>query len=382
MPMLEGRAGGVHYEIDGPPAAPVVLLVNSLGTTTAMWEPQLLTLAGWFRVVRYDHRGHGGSPATAGPYSIEDLAGDALAVMDAVDSERFSVVGLSLGGMVGMWLGSHHPERVERLVLCCTAAKLGVPDDWRARAALVRGGGTEALVETLLGRWFTPAFRAAAPELASSVGAMVAGADPEGYAGCCEAIAEMDQRADLVRVSAPTLVIGGAEDPVVPPALAVELHTSIAGSSLQILADAAHLANLEHPRRFGEVLLDHLSGLAAHRGEAIRRQVLGDAHVDRSLASTNAFTAAFQDFITRAAWGSVWARPGLDLRTRSCITVAVLAALGRPEELELHLRGARRIGLSDAEIAEVLLHVSVYAGAPAANSALALAQRVLGEAGS
>lgn len=383
MPVTEGREAAVHYSVEGPPGAPLLLLANSLGTTSAMWEPQVGALTQWFRVVRYEHRGHGGAPAPPGPYSIADLAGDALAALEAAGAggERFSVCGLSLGGMVGMWLAAHVPERVERVVLCCTAAKLGTPEDWQARAALVRAEGMAPVVEMLLGRWFTPGFREASQEVVDVVASMLLGADPDGYAGCCEAIGAMDQRADLARIAAPALVVGGALDPVVPPALAVELQGGIDGAALAVLSGAAHLANLEHPRRFTGLLLDHLAGLAVHRGDATRRAVLGDEYVDRAARSATPLSAPLQDLIVRYAWADVWSRPGLDRRTRSCITLAMLVALGRHEELELHLRAARRIGLTDAEIGEVLLQAAVYAGVPAANSAFAVARRVLGEGG-
>jgi 3-oxoadipate enol-lactonase/4-carboxymuconolactone decarboxylase len=229
----------------------------------------------------------------------------------------------------------------------------------------------------LLGRWFTPGFVDRRPDVAAAVTEMLAAARPEGYAGCCEAIAGADLHSALAEVTAPTLVLAGAADPVAPPGLALELAAAIPGAALTVLAGASHLANIEQPVRFGAAVVDHLVGTSVERGDATRRAVLGDAHVDRSDAARTAFNAPFSDFITRYAWGDIWARPGLDRRTRSFITLALLAGLGRTEELPLHVRGARRNGLSEAEISEVLLHVAVYAGVPAANSAFAVARRAL-----
>lgn len=370
------------YRIDGPAGAPVLAFSNSLGTSADMWAPQIPELTARFRVLRYEHRGHGGTTAPApGPYTIADLGADLVDLLDHLGVERASLCGLSLGGMVALWVAAHRPERVDRLVLACTAAELGPPEGWAQRAAAVReAGSVSVLLAGLLGRWFTPGFVDARPDVAQLMAAMLGGADAEGYAGCCEAIAAMDQRPDLKAVRAPTLVISGAADPVTPPERGLELQAGIPGASLTVLAGASHLANLEQPGAFTAAVADHLSGRPAERGEAMRRRVLGDAHVDRSANNLTALAAPFTDFINRTAWGDIWTRPTLDLRTRSCITVAVLAGLGRLEELELHVAGARRNGLSDEEIVEVILHTAVYAGVPAANSALGVARRVL-EAG-
>jgi 3-oxoadipate enol-lactonase / 4-carboxymuconolactone decarboxylase len=367
------------HVIDGPDGAPVVVLANSLGTSSAMWAPQVGPLAQYRRVVRYEHRGHGGSSAPPGPYSIADLGGDVVELLDHLEVERASVCGVSLGGMVAMWIGSRHPERVDRLVLACTAAHLPPAEGWYDRASTVRAEGTGVLLPALLGRWFTPGFTERRPEAAAEVEAMLAACAPDGYAGCCEAIATMDQRAQLGAITAPTLVIAGGADPVTPPAMALALHQAISGSALTVVPAAAHLANIEQPDRFNAALLDHLLDPVVERGRRTRREVLGDAHVERSDATADAFRAPFLDLITRYAWGDIWTRPGLDRRTRSCITLAMLVALGRFDELALHVRAARRNGLSAEEIGEVLLQTAIYAGVPAANSAFAVAQRVLEE---
>ncbi len=369
----------VRYRWDGPPGAPVIMLSNSLGTSAAMWDPQVEVLTGYRRVLRYEHRGHGGVPSPPGSWLVDDLAADAVALLDALGVERVSLAGLSLGGMVAMHVAAHHPDRVEGLALLCTAAHLPPADTWAERAAAVRSAGPAALIDAQLGRWFTPGFPGRRPDVAQLVAAMLQVADAEAYAACCEAIGAMDQRSLLGSIAAPTLVVAGASDAVTPPATALALAQAIPGAALSVVPGAAHLATLEQPVRVASLLVDHLVGPPAQRGDAVRRQVLGDEHVDRSAAASTALTAPFTDFITRYAWGEAWSRPALDRRTRSCITLAALAALGRSEELALHVGGARRNGLSAEEIAEVLLHVAIYAGVPAANSALAIASRVLGE---
>jgi 3-oxoadipate enol-lactonase/4-carboxymuconolactone decarboxylase len=209
---------------------------------------------------------------------------------------------------------------------------------------------------------------------------MQAAVDPESYAQCCEALAAVDLRADLGRVAAPTLVIAGADDPAAPPETLRAIADAIPGARLQVLASAAHIATVEQPAAIAQALLAHFAGgatLAA--GYATRRAVLGDAHVDRASATTTEFTAPFQDFITRYAWGDVWSRPGLTRGERSIATLAALVSLGAEHEIAMHVRAALRNGLTRAEIGEVLLHTALYAGLPRANRAFAIARDVLAE---
>jgi 3-oxoadipate enol-lactonase/4-carboxymuconolactone decarboxylase len=369
-----------HHRLDGAEDRPVVVLLGSLGSTLSMWDPQVPALAGRFRVLRVDTRGHGGSPVPPGPYRLDDLVDDVVALLDGLGIARAHVVGLSLGGMVAMRLAAREPARVDRLALLCTSALLGTPQMWADRAALVRAEGAGAVAASVVGRWLSPAGRD--PEVVARLEAMVAATPAEGYAACCEAVGAMDLRGDLAGIVAPTLALAGAEDPSTTPEHLAAIVAAIPGARLQVLAAAAHLANVEQPAAVNAALLAHLDPAGespSERGMRVRRAVLGDAHVDRASAASTPFTAPFQEFITRQAWGDVWSRPGLDRRSRSMITVALLAALGHERELELHLHGAITNGLTPAEISEVLLHTAVYAGAPAANTAFAIAQRVLSE---
>jgi 3-oxoadipate enol-lactonase len=255
---MSARPVSLAHRLDGPADAPVVILANSVGTTSAMWDDQLEALAAHRRVLRFDHRGHGDSPVPPGPYAIDDLGHDLVGLLDDLGIEKAGFCGVSLGGMVGMWLASHAPERVERLVLCSTSARLGPAEMWDQRAATVRDEGMDAIVEASLGRWLTEGFRAAHPAVAGRLAGMLRSIDPEGYAGCCEAIRDLDLRGDLGAIGAPTLLIAGAQDPSTPPPHLEAIRDAVAGAHLVVLDDAAHLLNVEHPGAVTRAILGHL----------------------------------------------------------------------------------------------------------------------------
>lgn len=255
---MTGETVELNHRIEGSEDAPVLVLANSLGTTTEMWDPQVPAFRESFRLVRYDHRGQGASPVPPGPYAMDDLGGDVLALMDRLGVERFSFCGLSIGGMVGMWLASEAPERVDGLVLCCTAARFDPPDAWETRAQAVRAGGMGAVADAVLERWFTPAFREGRPEVVGWAGGMLRSSPPEGYAGCCEAIRDADLRPRLGVIRAPTLVIAGAEDPAAPVQKAQPIRSGIPGARLAVVEGAAHIANVERPEEVTAAVLDHL----------------------------------------------------------------------------------------------------------------------------
>jgi 3-oxoadipate enol-lactonase len=250
-------AVAVSHTVDGPAGAPVVVLSNSLGATRGMWDPQVPALAERYRVVTYDTRGHGESPAPVGPYSLDDLVDDLVALLDAVGAPRAHVVGLSLGGMTAMRLAAREPARVDRLALMCTSAKTD-PQGFLDRAAAARSGGTAQLAATVVRRWLTPPFAAEHPDLVARLEAMIAGADDEGYAACCEVVGGMDLRADLARILAPTLVVSGADDPALPPEHQRLIADGIPDAELLSLSPAAHLANLERALETTGALLAHL----------------------------------------------------------------------------------------------------------------------------
>jgi 3-oxoadipate enol-lactonase len=248
----------VHHEVTGPPDAPALVLSNSLGADLRMWDPQAEALAERFRLVRYDTRGHGQSPVPDGPYTIDHVGQDLIALLDHLDIERAHVAGLSLGGMTGMWLGIHAPERLHRLVLLCTSARLGPPEMWADRAAVVTAQGTEAVAEAGVGRWLTPEFRDAHPETAEWLRDMIAGTPDAGYAACCAVIEHMDLTAGLASIPSPTLAIAGAQDPATPPEHAERIVAAIPDARLEVLDPAAHLANVEQPEAVTRLILEHL----------------------------------------------------------------------------------------------------------------------------
>jgi 3-oxoadipate enol-lactonase len=248
----------VHAVVSGRADAPAVVLSNSLGSTHRMWDAQLADLEQRFRVVRYDTRGHGASPVPDGPYGIDDLADDLVALLDRLGIAKAHLVGLSLGGMTVMRVAIRNPERVQRLALLCTGAQLPPASAWTERAALVRAQGSAAVAAAVVQRWFTPSYLEANPGVRGTYEQMIAETSAEGYAACCEAIAELDLREQLSTITAPTLAIAGADDPATPPAKLDEIVARIPGARLLTVPQAAHLANAEQPATITPALIEHL----------------------------------------------------------------------------------------------------------------------------
>jgi 3-oxoadipate enol-lactonase len=248
----------VAYTIDGPEDAPTVVLSNSLGSTPAMWDPQFPALAERFRVVRYDHRGHGRSPVPPAPYELANLGADVIALLDRLGLERVHWCGLSLGGMVGMWMAINAPERIDQLVLCCTSARLGPPEMWADRAATVRAQGVDAIADAGIERWLSPGFIEREPEMAAEIRAMLVATPAEGYAACCGVIERMDQVPELGEIRAATLVIAAEDDPATPPEHGALIASTVPGAQLAVVKDARHLATIEQPAAMTELILGHL----------------------------------------------------------------------------------------------------------------------------
>ena len=384
MPYAQLADVRLHYEFDGDPRLPVLMLCNSLGTTLEMWEPQMPAFLAHFRVLRYDTRGHGKSEVTPGEYSIAQLGNDALALLDHLGIERISFCGLSMGGMTGMWLGANRPERIWRLVLANTGAKVGDPAIWEARFAAIRSGGMAAVTPATLDRWFTARYQRLAPKEVDRVRAMLLATPAEGYIANGAAVRDMDQRASLAKITVPTLVIAGTHDGSTPAALGREVAQAIDGARYVEL-DAAHLSNWEQAGAFGTTVLAFvLDGGLNERarfeaGLSVRRPVLGAEYVDRALANRSTVSTEFQDLITRYCWGEVWTRPGLPRHTRSLLTIAMTLALNRMDELRLHMRAARNNGVTRDEIKETLMQAAIYCGVPAGVSAFKIAGEVFAE---
>jgi 3-oxoadipate enol-lactonase/4-carboxymuconolactone decarboxylase len=370
MPLLTLDNARCYYRLDGSDDRPVVMLSHSLGQDHTMWDAQAADLSAHFRVLRYDIRGHGASDVTAGEYRIDQLAADALALADALDIEQFAFCGLSLGGMIGQWLAANAPGRLSAVVLANTSARADA-EGMEKRRQTVLAGGMRAIVDLVMSRFFSPRLLASgAPAVAASRRTLLA-TDPVGYAGCCAAIRDMDQTAALPRVRVPALIVSGNLDVSLPWRGHGEVLARVIADARVVHLPAAHLSNIETPRAFTAALMDFLlpRDPDVHAaGMKVRRAVLGDAHVDKALASTTN-SEAFQDLIARYAWGSIWTRPGLDVRTRRLLVLAMTAAMGRWEEFRLHVRTGLRHELEWCDLEEVLLQTAIYAGVPAANTA-------------
>lgn len=257
MALLELSTHQLHYRVDGD-AGPWVVFCNSLGTDLHMWDAQVEALSTRFRVLRYDRRGHGQSTAAPGPYTLADLGGDVLALMDALEIERAHFCGLSIGGLVGQWLGIHAPERIERLVVCATAVKIGTAESWNQRIALVQDKGLTPLLDATADRWFTPDFIAANPGVVKDILARFAAVSAEGYAGCCAALAGADLRAQINRIGVPVLAISGDDDPVCTPDDLQAIADGVAdGRHLSL--PGRHIVNIESAEAFSAALADFLA---------------------------------------------------------------------------------------------------------------------------
>ncbi|MGW1955903.1 bifunctional 3-oxoadipate enol-lactonase/4-carboxymuconolactone decarboxylase PcaDC [Streptomyces sp. NPDC001920] len=425
--MSETPSNTLQYRFDGPEEAPVLILGPSLGTTWHMWDRQVPELTQQWRVFRFDLPGHGGAPAyPAG--SVADLADRLLATLDGLGVQRFGYAGCALGGALGIELALRRPERVASLALIAASPRFGTADEFRQRGVIVRTNGLDPIARTSPDRWFTTGFAAAQPAITEWAVQMVRTTDPGCYIAACEALASFDVRPQLAGVAVPTLVLVGSDDQVTGPAEARTLVAGIPDARLAVVPGASHLVPVEQPAAVTDLLVRHfstawqpgfdttgqiavpavavkpvLSAAPAQptpvaeiapavvvpqpagpqdpydAGIKVRREVLGDAHVDRALAQADEFSGDFQEFITRYAWGEIWNRPGLDRRSRSCVTLTALVAGGHLDELAFHTRAALRNGLTPNEIKEVLLQAAVYCGVPAANSAFRVAQKVIRE---
>lgn len=374
MPFADSEGCRIYYRLEGVSTRPLLVLVHSLGADHGMWDPQMPALLSRFQVLRLDLRGHGASDVPACDYTIAQLARDVLAAVDAAMTgrDRFAYCGLSLGGMIGQWLGANAGDRIQRLVLANTSPRMADPSLFDARRATVLEQGMRAIEDSVMQRFFSTRTLASGNPVAESVRNVLLGTNPVGYAGCCAAIRDMDHRPLLDRIQIPTLIIGGDEDASTPWVGHGDILAANIPGARAVQLTATHLSNVERPASFTAALFDFLLPSMAEdtlqAGYSVRRSVLGDAHVDRSIAASTAFTRDFQEMITRYAWGTVWTRPGLDPRVRRLLVLAMTASLGRWDEFRLHVRSGLASDLEIADLKEVLLQVAVYAGVPAANT--------------
>lgn len=371
----------------GTPGARLLVLGPSLGTSAeALWSTTAERLSAEYHIIAWDLPGHGHSFGVPDQFTIDELAQAVLTVVDAAvgATTPFDYAGDSVGGCVGLQLLLDAPTRVLSATLLCTGAQIGDRDMWTDRAARVRQAGTPIMVEQSAKVWFAPGFTEREAQQATSLLHLLQSTNAEAYARVSEALADFNVRDRLADVIAPVLAVAGAHDSATPPELLREIAEGVPNGRLVVLDDAAHLAPAEQPHRVAQLIHDHVQ--AAQRlsdrydqGMLVRRAVLSDEHVDRANAATTDFTADFQDLITRYAWGDIWTRPGLDRRTRSLITITALIARGHHEELAMHVRAARRNGVTVDEIKETILQSAIYCGVPDANTAFRIAGDALDE---
>ena len=366
-------------DFGGPDGAELLILGPSLGTSVAtLWAQAADRLADRFRVIGWDLPGHGRSPAS-GPFLVAELAAAVLALVDRLaPGSTFRYAGVSVGGAVGLQLVLDAPHRVSAATLLCTGAVIGTPEDWRARAVVVRRNGVEAVRESSQRRWFATGFVRRRPYVAAALADALASTDAQSYAHLCDALADFDVSDRLGEITVPVCAVAGSDDIATPPAKAERIASGVVSGRSVVLDGVGHLAPAEAPAKVAEII-GGTTDPVYDAGMAVRRAVLGDAHVDRANAGRTEFTVDFQDFITRYAWGEIWTRPGLDRRSRSLITLTALVARGHHEELAMHVRAARRNGLTRDEIKEVLLQSAIYCGVPDANTAFRIAGAALAE---
>ncbi|MBP5979603.1 MAG: alpha/beta fold hydrolase [Halomonas sp.] len=380
---INGRS--VAYRLLGAAANPLIVLAHPLGMSQAVWDDVIPVLLPRYRVLTWDLPGHGASQAVTGEQlTPADLAAEALALADLAGAQRFHFAGTSVGGVVGQQLIAGHGDRLLSATLTNTGAVIGTPDLWNTRAGRVRQEGLAAMSSEIVPRWFAAAAFETSPALKAGWCIQMGRGDDESYAQLCEMLGRETFAGKLSNKRVTVQLLGGSEDLATPPATLEVLSAELDGAPLEIFDGVGHVPSVEAPQLIAKMLLGMLAadlgdvanhGVDYATGLETRKQVLGEEHVARSTANANSLDAPFQQMITRLAWGELWSNADLTRRERSMITTGILAALGR-EELTLHLKTAQRIGLSETELRQVLMHVAIYGGVPAANHAFALAKEL------
>lgn len=384
MPFAIRDGVRIYYRIDGRADAPPLIMVGSLGSDHGMWNPVMPGLSNVFRVIRVDKRGHGASDVPTGDYSIEVLGRDVLAVADTLGLQQFLYAGLSIGGMIGIWLAANAPDRVSRLLISNSSADMP-RNTFDERITQVLLHGMASVADTLLGRFFTPAYAARRTEHFETVRQTLLAIEPVGYAGCCAAIRDMDLVPLLPRISAPTLVIAGSADPSTPPDMGRRIANAIPRATFTELP-SAHFSPSECPARFTTLAVRFLQGhdvvdpegrpldMRLHEDERLRlgiqrrKSILGDQYVEAQLQSPDPLVTRFQALSNRYVWGEVWDNPALSDHNKRLVMMALCIGMGRWEEFRLHAGKGLDASLEPAELEAVLLLAAVYCGMPAANT--------------
>lgn len=381
MAFLATDAHLIAYQDSGETYLPALFMAHPLGMSHAVWDEVCNQLHGHYRCVRWDLPGHGSSGVASDDVSIALLANDALALADALDIEHFSFIGTSIGGVIGQHLCQVAPQRLEQVWLTNTGAVIGTKEAWAERADSVRRLGLTEMAQAITPRWFSPSYVEQNPEVLKGWQVQLGRNDDESYAKLCEVLAQVDNRGKLTDYPNHVALIAGADDVSTPIAKLETLKAEFADASISIFEGVGHVPSVEAPDHLVECIQTNSTratvgqtGIGYKQGLKQRIRILGEDHVAKASKNANTLDSPFQQFITRTAWGELWGDSSLTVQQRSMITTAILAALGRDGELGLHLRTAKRLGINENQLRQVLMHVSIYGGVPAANHAFSLAK--------
>lgn len=381
MAFLATDAHLIAYQDSGETYLPALFMAHPLGMSRDVWDEVCEQLHGHYRCIRWDLPGHGSSGAAADGLTAELLAHDILALADTLKIDGFNFIGTSIGGVVGQSLCQIAPERLEQVWLTNTGAVIGTKEAWAERAENVRRLGLAEMAEAIVPRWFSPSYVEQNPEVLQGWQVQLSRSDDESYAKLCEALAQVDSRGKLSNYTDSIVLIAGADDLSTPITALEALRAEFVDASLSVFEGVGHVPSVEVPNLLVECIQTNAdratvgeTGISYEQGLAQRKRILGEAHVEKASKNATTLDSPFQQFITRNAWGELWGNPSLTIQQRSMITTGILAALGRDGELGLHLRTAKRLGINEDQLRQVLMHVSIYAGVPAANHGFALAK--------
>lgn len=363
-----------------PSLGKTIVFANSLGSDQSIWDDVIAHLPGGYGVLTYDLRGHGQS-GLSDKYQISDLADDVEGLITSLGLSDVIFCGVSIGGLIGQELACRNLGWLSAVILCNTAPVIGSAERWSERIAAVEAGGLDAIAQTIIDNWFGKAYALTDPDRLRLHLRMLSRTPPAGYINACRAIASADLTSSIAKIACPVLCIGGEEDKSVPAEDVRAMARAIPNAKIEILNGIGHLPCLEAPATLARLIeqFDQRAESAVDRGLAIRRAVLGEAHVERAEAHKTELDLAFQSLITVGAWGTVWDSPGISSRERSMLTLALLAAQGNFEEIPMHVRATKRTGATERDMAEAMQHVAIYAGVPRANNALKLIKATLSE---
>jgi len=380
MDFINCNGVNIHYKYTSGDGERIFLFINSLGTDLRIWDGVADELKSHGSVLRFDKMGHGLSEVSGRDYTIGDYAADIISLMDALKIPKVILVGLSIGGVISLYMGIHHPDRIEKLVISNSAPKVGTPESWDTRISKVQTEGIASIADGILKVWFSEDFRANRTAELAGYRQMLVNSNLPGYVKACKALKVNDLSADVKNIKVPTLFISGSEDGSVSPATVKEAAGKVPGAELIEIAGVGHIPCAEKPALFAEILLKFVGNTAElslyDLGMKTRRSVLGDQHVDLAEANKTDFDSDFQAYITNSAWGTIWSRPGLTKRERSMITIAVLTALKLDHELAMHIKATKNTGATPEDVKEVLMHTGVYAGVPVTNNAMKIAKEI------